>query len=62
MSWQPIDTLHRIDTDVVLWNPCDGVHLLSVLISTGELDNLRRSGVYTHWQRLDPPAALKTAC
>lgn len=53
--WQPIETLHRIDTDIVLWNPCDGVHLLPVTIAAHELDSLRRGGMFTHWRKLDHP-------
>lgn len=54
--WQPIETLRRIDTDIVLWNPCDGVHLVNVA-TTGlrELETIRTGGVFTHWRKLDAP-------
>lgn len=54
-KWNPIETLHRLDTDIILWNPCDGVHTLSVLTSLAQLDRIRGGKVYTHWQKVEPP-------
>lgn len=56
LGWQPIATLFRVDTDIVLWNPCDGVHLIDVA-KTGlrELDQIREGSVFTHWRKLAPP-------
>lgn len=54
-TWRPIETLHRIDTQIVLWNPCDGVHTLPVTIGLADLDVIRGGGVFTHWQRLEGP-------
>lgn len=54
-AWNPIETLHRLGTDIILWNPCDGVHTLSILTSLEQLDQIRRGEVYTHWQKVEPP-------
>lgn len=56
-DWQPIDTLHRIDTNVVLWNPCDGIHLLLTTTSLAELFEIQRGEIFTHWRALNPPTA-----
>ena len=61
-DWQPIGTLPSgIYTDVVLWNPCDGVHLAPFAEPEGIFEEIRRGGIYTHWRRLKPPKKLLTA-
>lgn len=59
-EWQPISTLPdaEMSTDIVLWSPCDGVHLLSFLATPRELERIRTDHIFTHWQRLEPPTAL----
>jgi len=54
-GWQPIKTLERIGTDIILWNPCDGVHTLNITIAPSDLEKLKRGGVFTHWQAVTPP-------
>lgn len=56
-GWRPIGTLpDNIDTQVVLWNPCDGIHLPDVCAPSLELDEIRSGKIYTHWRRVKPPA------
>lgn len=57
-DWQPIETLHRLDTDVVLWNPCDGVHLLNIMNGLEEMAEIRRGLMFTHWRKLAPPSSM----
>ena len=54
-GWRLISTLPDIDTDIVLWNPCDGIHIYSTLLSTDEVNEIRKGKIFTHWQRLKPP-------
>lgn len=55
--WLPIATLHDTDRDTqtLLWNPCDGLHLLSFTATPGDLDEIRRGEIFTHYQRLSGP-------
>jgi hypothetical protein len=53
--WQPIATLDEISPCIVLWNPCDGAHLVNITMTDADLEKLKRGGMFTHWQKLKPP-------
>ncbi|MGJ4888915.1 hypothetical protein ACQR1Y_12015 [Bradyrhizobium sp. HKCCYLRH3099] len=54
--WLPIETLEGcMDTRIVLWNPCDGVHTLPFTALSADIDRIKREGVFTHWRRLSGP-------
>jgi hypothetical protein len=62
-DWRPIATITRadIDTRTVLWNPCDGVHLINVATApVRELELLKSEGIFTHYLKLEPPSANTT--
>lgn len=57
-GWQPISTLPDWSVNfasTVLWNPCDGVHILNFLTNGAELDEMRRGKIFTHWRLLRAP-------
>jgi hypothetical protein len=57
-AWRPIDTLRYDDIDVrtVLWNPCDGAHLVNVAAAREmEVKKIKDSKMFTHWRNLDGP-------
>lgn len=59
-AWQPIATLPELpDTDIVLWNPCDGVHLLEITTTLAEIFELREGDIFTHWRRLESPDEIE---
>ncbi len=58
LTWRPIATLDLSPrSDVILWNPCDGVHLLKTTYTADRLSKLKQSGTYTHWAIIAGPAA-----
>lgn len=60
-GWHLIATLpDRVAdaTHVVLWNPCDGLHLFLTTTSLAEIDEMRRGKIFTHWRRLDEPTPI----
>lgn len=59
-GWQPIQTLQRLDVNIVLWHPRDGVHVLDVMTSAHEMNEIRRGQIFTHWRKLDPPQPYRT--
>lgn len=54
-GWRPIATLEQHD-NVVLWNPCDGLNLLSYLATDFDIEQMRRGEIYTHWRVIEGPA------
>jgi hypothetical protein len=59
-EWQPIATLPEDagwgGSDVVLWNPCDGLDVPPFAEPRDVYDKIREGkGGYTHWRRLDTP-------
>lgn len=57
-EWRGITTLpDKLDTQIILWNPCDGVHLADACATEREIDELKSGGVFTHWRRIDAPDA-----
>lgn len=57
-GWRPIKTLpDYLDTAIVLWNPCDGIHLPDMTATPMEREFYRESGVYTHWRQLNAPSS-----
>jgi len=56
-GWKLIGTLpESIDTQVILWNACDGIHLPNVCAPSAELDEIRSGKIYSHWRRVMPPS------
>jgi hypothetical protein len=53
-EWLPIATLQKRD-DVVLWNPCDGLNLLSYCATDSDIERMRKGKIYTHWRVVTAP-------
>lgn len=55
-EWKLIcDLPDKPTTAMVLWNPCDGAHLVSTLYTPEDMARIRDGKVYWYWRELVPP-------